>query len=49
VLPPFHFGESIGDMGPLRIQLAGSLKCSDGVGKLPLRQVHVPARKGIKR
>jgi hypothetical protein len=37
VLPPFRFGEPVGDMKTLRIQLAGPLKGGDRVGKLPLR------------
>jgi hypothetical protein len=49
VLPPFHFSEPGDDMGPLRIQLAGLVKCGDRFVKLPLCQVRVPVRKGIKR
>ena len=36
VLPPLDFGQPVGDMGSLRIQLARPLKGSDRVGKLPL-------------
>jgi len=48
-LPPFHFGEPLGDMGTLRIQLAGLVKGGDRFVKLPFRQVGIPVRKGIKR
>lgn len=37
VLPSLDFGQSLGNMGPLRIQLAGPLEGRDRVGKLPLR------------
>jgi hypothetical protein len=36
-LPSFDFGQPVGDMGPLRIQLARPLKGGDRVGKLSLR------------
>jgi len=49
VLSPFHFSESAGDMGMLRIDLARSVKCGDRVSKLPRRQARVPVRKGLKR
>jgi hypothetical protein len=39
VLPPFRFGEPIGDMSTFRIQLAGLVKCGDRFVKLPLCQV----------
>jgi hypothetical protein len=37
VLPPLRFGEPVGDMETLRIQLEGPLKRGDRVDKLPLR------------
>jgi hypothetical protein len=37
VLPSLDLGQPLGDMGPLRIQLARPLKGGDRVGKLPLR------------
>jgi len=49
VLPPFHFSESAGDMGMLRIDLARSVKCGNRVGKLPRSQARVPMRKGLER
>jgi hypothetical protein len=36
-LPPLRFGEPVGDMETLRIQLEGPLKRGDRVDKLPLR------------
>jgi hypothetical protein len=35
VLPPLDFGQPVGDMGPLRIQLARPLKGRDRFSKLP--------------
>lgn len=49
VLPPFHFGEPGGDMGPLRIQVAGLVKGGSRFGKLPFRQVRVSVRKSLER
>jgi hypothetical protein len=47
-LPPGHFGQSIGDMGPLRIKLAGPLKGRCSFGKLPCGETGIPVRKGIE-
>jgi hypothetical protein len=49
VLPSCHFGELAGDMGMLRRDLAYLLKGGNGFGKLPLRQIRVPERKGAER
>jgi hypothetical protein len=48
VLPPGHFGQPLGDMRPLRIELAGPLKGRDRLGKLPRRETRIPVRKGLK-
>jgi hypothetical protein len=49
VLPSCHFGEPAGNMGMLRLDLAGLLKGGDGFGKPPLRQARVPVCKGPER
>jgi hypothetical protein len=49
VLPSCHFGEPAGDMGMLRRDLAYLLKGGNGFGKLPLRRIRVPERKGAER
>jgi hypothetical protein len=48
VLPPGYFGQSIVDMGSLRIELAGSLKGRSRLGKLPRRETRIPMRKGLE-
>jgi hypothetical protein len=37
LLPSLDFGQTLSNMGPLRIQLARPLEGRDRVGKLPLR------------
>jgi hypothetical protein len=49
VLPPCHFGEPVGDMGTLRIQLAGLVKRGRRFAKLLLRQVSVPLHERLER
>jgi hypothetical protein len=49
MLPPGHFGQALGDMGPLRIELARAVKGSSRLGKLPRRKARIPVGKGVKR
>jgi hypothetical protein len=49
MLSPFHFGQSVSDMGPLRIQLTRPLKGGGRVGKLSRCQARVPMRKRLER
>jgi hypothetical protein len=48
-LPPGHFGQSLGDMGSLRIKLARALKGGRRLGKIALRKTCIAVCKGFKR
>jgi len=48
-LSPGHFGQTLGNMGPLRIELARSLKGSSCLGKLALGETRITVRKSLER
>jgi hypothetical protein len=48
-LSPGHFGKSLGNMGPLRIELARSVKGGGRLGKLPLGETRIAVRKSLER
>jgi hypothetical protein len=49
VLPSGHFSQALGDMGPLRIELARPLKGGGRLGKLPLRETRIAVGKRLER
>jgi hypothetical protein len=49
VLLPGHFGQTLGDMGPLWIDLERSMKGGGRLGKLPLSETRIAVGKGLER
>ena len=48
VLPPVDFGQSLGHIGPLRVQRPRLLKGGGRVGPLPRHERAIPVRKGLE-